>query len=220
MTLCQNFKCKAKFVSGAASSASVKCCQKGLSLVLYSRKEGSLFFHTETCESKGLPRSHKSSFHNGWKIKCHMSSPALPVCAHPWLFPCSLSTTGLANWGDVAEPSARLGQTGLSAPRTQRSWFSPQASASHSPAAATSSGSAASLLKGQHRSQQGRSLHPRLSACEWDALTTDGWETCSAITFPAKRHLVCHCARGVLLKAVNLKLRIKEQWQTIEPDKW
>lgn len=30
MTLCQNFKCKAKFVSGAASSASVKCCQKGL----------------------------------------------------------------------------------------------------------------------------------------------------------------------------------------------
>lgn len=30
MTLCQIFNCKAKFVSGAASSASLKCCQKGL----------------------------------------------------------------------------------------------------------------------------------------------------------------------------------------------
>lgn len=62
-----------------------------------------------------------------------------------------------------------------SAPQNTEELVLPQAFPSHGPAAAAaaSSGSPASLLKGQHTSQQGRSLHLCLSGCEWDALTTD-----------------------------------------------
>lgn len=107
-----------------------------------------------------------------------MSSPALPVCADPWLFPCSLSTPGLANCRDVTEPCSQLGQTGLSSQlavphSTQRSWLSPL------PCASGASSSPMLCLSSQpaERSAQipARTFPPSVPLWVWVGCT-DNWQ--------------------------------------------